>query len=65
MGVGLYVTCQIVDLHGGRVTVDSVEGQGSTFHLWFPSYAGPGGEGQSHAVDGQPAVTNGHDSGQR
>lgn len=37
MGVGLYVAKQIVDLHGGRVDVESAEGSGSTFMVWLPT----------------------------
>lgn len=36
MGVGLYVVKQIVELHGGRVEVDSVEDEGSTFTILLP-----------------------------
>jgi PAS domain S-box-containing protein len=36
MGVGLYVVKQIVELHGGRVEVESVEGEGSTFSIFLP-----------------------------
>jgi PAS domain S-box-containing protein len=36
MGVGLYVVKQIVELHGGHVEVDSVEGEGSTFTILLP-----------------------------
>ncbi len=36
MGIGLYVVKQIVDLHGGMVDVESVEGQGSTFRVILP-----------------------------
>lgn len=36
MGIGLYVVHEIVTLHGGRVAVESVEGQGSTFTVGLP-----------------------------
>lgn len=36
MGVGLFVVKQIAELHGGRVEVESVEGEGSSFTLWLP-----------------------------
>ena len=36
-GMGLYVTKQIADLHGGDVEVDTVEGEGSTFTLVLPA----------------------------
>jgi PAS domain S-box-containing protein len=36
IGVGLYVVKEIVDLHGGDVTVASVEGHGSTFTVSLP-----------------------------
>ncbi|MBC8162414.1 MAG: PAS domain-containing protein, partial [Roseiflexaceae bacterium] len=36
MGIGLYVVREIVQLHGGEVWVDSVEGQGSEFTVELP-----------------------------
>ncbi|MGH2441742.1 MAG: sensor histidine kinase, partial [Chloroflexota bacterium] len=35
-GVGLASVMQIVGQHGGTVTVESVEGAGSTFHVRLP-----------------------------
>lgn len=35
-GSGLAIVAGIVELHGGRYDVDSVEGQGSVFSIWLP-----------------------------
>ncbi|HEY0737470.1 MAG TPA: ATP-binding protein, partial [Herpetosiphonaceae bacterium] len=35
-GVGLYIVHEIVQRHGGRVEVESTEGQGSTFRVTLP-----------------------------
>ena len=35
-GLGLYIVREILVAHGGGVTVESVEGHGTTFVLTFP-----------------------------
>lgn len=37
VGLGLYVSRNIVEDHGGRIEVASQEGQGSTFSIWLPA----------------------------
>jgi signal transduction histidine kinase len=41
-GLGLLTTKKIVQEHGGRVSFDSTEGEGSTFRLEFPRARLPG-----------------------
>lgn len=36
-GLGLSISQQLVRLHGGELTIDSVEGQGTTVRISFPS----------------------------
>ncbi len=35
-GIGLNLTAQIIELHGGRIEVESKEGEGSTFVVYLP-----------------------------
>lgn len=39
LGFGLYIARRIVELHGGRIGVDSVPGEGSTFHVALPIFS--------------------------
>jgi signal transduction histidine kinase len=41
LGLGLYVTAEIVRIHRGRIEVTSREGQGSTFRVYLRSAHGP------------------------
>jgi signal transduction histidine kinase len=36
LGLGLYITRLLVEAHGGRITAESVKGEGSTFRFTLP-----------------------------
>lgn len=44
LGIGLYQCRQIIEAHGGRIQVSSVEGSGSVFTVFFPGNATPAAE---------------------
>lgn len=44
-GLGLAISMEIVERHGGRITVESQEGVGSRFTVWLPRARGESGEG--------------------
>jgi PAS domain S-box-containing protein len=37
LGLGLYITRNIVEEHGGRIEVESLLGEGATFTVWLPT----------------------------
>ncbi len=36
LGLGLFICQELVEAHGGRITVVSTEGEGATFTVWLP-----------------------------
>ncbi|MFI5202129.1 MAG: ATP-binding protein [Candidatus Kapaibacterium sp.] len=51
-GLGLFMVKKIVEAHGGKVTVESTVGEGSTFRIVLPGKKGSSTEGSSTSKTG-------------
>lgn len=54
-GLGLALTQQLVDLHGGTITVESAVGEGTTFTVYLPVVPVAEVDASSSSTDGPPA----------
>src|SRR6185369_2839201 len=50
-GLGMSIVKEIVDIHGGRIEIESAPGEGTTVTLWLPRAAARG----SHSVTVVPS----------
>lgn len=57
-GLGLTITRQMVEMHGGRISVESEKGAGTTFKVWFPKIASRqnGSNSRTRADDRTPVI---------
>ncbi len=58
LGIGLAYARQLVEAHGGQITCESIEGQGSMFSVWLPVSRNLQGAGSGLDT----SLKNGHES---
>ena len=48
-GIGLHLASHLVQMHGGKIDFESVEGQGTTFYIRLPRNGPPAGESDTES----------------